>query len=154
AGTFTAALRPREERAIMKLRTLIVDDEPLARRRLRRLLRAAPCVELVGECGDGVAAVEAVERERPDLLLLEVQMPELDGFGVLEALSPARRPVTVFVTAYDSYAIRAFEVHALDYLLKPIDEGRLLEAVGRAEEQLRLVRQGPPSREPALTALL
>src|SRR5262249_58447578 len=105
AGTVTAALRPREGRAIMKLRTLIADDEPLARRRLRRLLRAAPCVELVGECGDGVATVAAVERERPDLLLLDVQMPELDGFGVLEALSPARRPVTIFVTAYDSYPI-------------------------------------------------
>src|SRR5262249_21399673 len=113
-------MRSRKERPIVVLRTLIVDDEPLARRRLRRLLRAAPRVELVGECGDGVAAIEAVERERPDLLLLDIQMPEIDGFGVLGALPPPQRPVTIFVTAYDSYAIRAFEVHALDYLLKPI----------------------------------
>jgi two-component system LytT family response regulator len=138
----------------VKLRTLIVDDEPLARRRLRRLLRAAPCIELVAECGDGLSAVAAVERERPDLLLLDIQMPELDGFAVLEALPSGHRPVTVFVTAYDSFAIRAFEASALDYLLKPIDQARLIKAVGRAEEQVRLLRQGSAGQEPAIADLL
>src|SRR5262245_49237062 len=143
-----AGARRGKERAIVKLRTLIVDDEPLARRRLRRLLRAAPCVEMVAECGDGLSAVAAVERERPDLLLLDIQMPELDGFAVLEALPAGRRPVTVFVTAYDSYAIRAFEACALDYILKPIEHDRLIKAVGRADEQGRLLGPGYAGRQP------
>src|SRR5438094_814565 len=119
-----------------KVRALVVDDEPLARRRLCRLLRAAPAVELVGECGDGAAAVEAVERLAPDLLLLDVQMPGVDGFGVLDAIPDERRPVVVFVTAYDEYAVRAFEVHALDYLLKPFDRERFDACWQRAKAQI------------------
>ena len=94
------------------LRVLIVDDEPVARRRLRRLLRASD-VAVVGECGDGVAALEMIRELSPDIVLLDVQMPELDGFGLLQALSPEEIPVIIFVTAYDRYALRAFEVHAL-----------------------------------------
>src|SRR5438477_3574650 len=137
-----------------KVRALVVDDEPLARRRLCRLLRAAPAVELVGECGDGAAAVEAVERLAPDLLLLDVQMPGVDGFGVLDAIPDERRPVVVFVTAYDEYAVRAFEVHALDYLLKPVDPARFADAIGRAEEYVRLRRGGHPGQAGKVSAIL
>jgi two-component system LytT family response regulator len=114
----------------MRLRTLIVDDEAPARDRLHRLLSELPDVELIGEAENGVQAVELIERKRPDLLFLDIQMPGLDGFGVLEALQEA--PAVVFVTAYDEYAIRAFEVNALDYLLKPYSRKRLEEAVRRA----------------------
>lgn len=117
----------------MKLRTLIVDDEPLARRRLRRLLRAAD-VEVVGQCGDGAAAVDAIRSLNPDVVLLDVQMPELDGFEVTQALGADSLPAIVFVTAFDQYALRAFDVHALDYLLKPVEEDRLLEALARVRQ--------------------
>src|SRR5215475_13910908 len=113
-----------------KIRTLIVDDEPLARERLVDLLAVDPEVEKIGECGDGLAAVAAIAHHQPDLLFLDVQMPELDGFGVLEAIEEA--PVIIFVTAYDQYALRAFEVHALDYLLKPFDRERFDKALQRA----------------------
>ena len=116
----------------MRLRTLIVDDEAPARERLRRFLGDMPDVELIGEAEDGIRAVELIERERPDLVLLDIQMPGLDGFGVLEAL---KEPIAViFITAYDEYAIRAFEVNALDYLLKPYSHKRLEEAIGRVME--------------------
>src|SRR5215831_2171826 len=118
-----------------KIRTLIVDDEPLARERLHQLLEHEPEIELAGECADGVEAIEVISREKPDLIFLDVQMPELDGFGVLEAI-PGRPPVVVFVTAYDQFALRAFEVHAVDYLLKPYSADRLVEALGRARERL------------------
>lgn len=134
----------------MTLRTLIVDDEPLARRRLARLLADADVV-LVGQCGDGAAAVAAIEQLNPDLVLLDVQMPEIDGFGVLEALPAAARPVVVFVTAHDAYALRAFEVHALDYLLKPVAAVRLRQAVARAEQAVRLDRA---ARAGAVEAML
>jgi two-component system, LytTR family, response regulator len=120
----------------MTLRTLIVDDEPVARRRLRRLLRLAPDVEVVAECGDGATAVEAIRSATPDLVLLDVQMPELDGFGVIQALGAERLPTIVFVTAHDQYALRAFDVHALDYLLKPVDGERLLRALTRVRTLL------------------
>ncbi|HEX8696304.1 MAG TPA: LytTR family DNA-binding domain-containing protein [Longimicrobium sp.] len=117
----------------MRLRTLVVDDEPLARRRVLRLLAAEPTVQLVGECGDGREAVRAIRELRPDLVFLDVQMPEMDGFAVLRALEPGPLPMVVFVTAFDQYAIQAFEVHALDYLLKPFDPERLQAALRRAE---------------------
>jgi two-component system LytT family response regulator len=119
------------------IRTLIVDDEPLARRRLRNLLRGADEFEVVGECANGREAVSAIRERTPDLVFLDVQMPDLDGFGVLAALGPTRLPVVVFVTAYDQYALRAFEFHALDYLLKPFDDERFEKTLGWARSQLR-----------------
>jgi len=116
------------------MRTLIVDDEAPARERLKRLLADIEGVELIGEAEGGVQAVEMIERERPDLVLLDIQMPGLDGFGVIEALEDP--PLVIFVTAYDEYAIRAFEVNALDYLLKPFSRERLEKAVRRAQEAL------------------
>jgi two-component system LytT family response regulator len=114
------------------MRILIVDDESLARERLKRLLVNIEGVELIGEAEDGLQAVELIEREQPDLVLLDIQMPGLDGFGVIEALEDP--PPVVFVTAYDEYAIRAFEVNALDYLLKPFSRDRLEQAIHRAQE--------------------
>ncbi len=121
----------------MKVRTLIVDDEPLGRDRLRQLLRDEPEIELVGECADGREAVAAIQKTPPDLVFLDVQMPELDGFGVLAELRGETMPVIVFVTAHDKFALRAFEVHAVDYLLKPFDRERFQKALGRALEQVR-----------------
>jgi two-component system LytT family response regulator len=118
----------------MPIRVLIVDDEAPARERLKRLLADIEGVELIGQAEGGVQAVEMVERERPDLVLLDIQMPGLDGFGVIEALEDP--PPVIFVTAYDEYAIRAFEVNALDYLLKPFSRERLEKAVRRAQEAL------------------
>jgi DNA-binding LytR/AlgR family response regulator len=111
------------------LRTLIVDDEKLARERLRGFLRSLDEVEIVGEAADGPEAVKLIEELRPDLVLLDIHMPGMDGFGVLRALT--HRPAVVFATAFESYAIRAFDVHAADYLLKPISRDRLTEAVRR-----------------------
>jgi DNA-binding LytR/AlgR family response regulator len=116
------------------LRVLIVDDEPLARERLKRLLADIEGVEVIGEAESGVRAVEMIEGQNPDLILLDIQMPGLDGFEVIEAL--AHPPLVIFVTAYDEYAIRAFEVHALDYLLKPFSQERLERAIFRAQEEL------------------
>ena len=114
------------------MRILLVDDEQPARERLKRLLADIEGVELVGEAEDGPKAVELIEREQPDLVLLDIQMPGLDGFGVIEALEEP--PPIMFVTAYDEYAIRAFEVNALDYLLKPFSRERLEQAIHRAQE--------------------
>ncbi len=115
---------------------LIVDDEPLARELLRSLLANIPDITVVGEAGDGLAAVDEIERLRPDILFLDVQMPELDGFQVVRELDAERLPVIIFVTAYDQYAFRAFEISAIDYLLKPFDEERLGRAVERARSHL------------------
>lgn len=120
----------------MILRVVIVDDEPPARARLRRLLKAHDAVEIAAECGDGAAAVQAIESARPDLVLLDVQMPELDGFEVLRALDMPRLPAVIFVTAFDSYAVRAFEVHALDYVVKPVDAARLARALSHARQRI------------------
>jgi two-component system LytT family response regulator len=133
------------------LRVLIVDDEPVARRRIRRLLRADPAVDIVGEAADGAAAVRAIAEQQPDLVFLDVQMPELDGFGVLRQLGPNRIPGVVFVTAFDQYALRAFEVHAVDYLLKPFTRERLLDAVARVRETQE---RGERHDDPRLLALL
>lgn len=120
----------------MRIRCLIVDDEPLARERVRTLLKAEPDVVVVDECADGVEALAAIEEQQPDLVFLDVQMPRLDGFGVIAALAPEKLPVVIFTTAHDQHAVRAFEVHALDYLLKPFKEARLRLAVDRARTQL------------------
>lgn len=120
----------------MSIRSLIVDDEPLARRLLRSMLSTHDDIVLIGECGDGEEAVEVIHREQPDLLFLDVQMPAMDGFQVLKCLSLEELPRVIFVTAYDEYALRAFDVHALDYLLKPFDEERLEEALRRARNNL------------------
>jgi two-component system, LytTR family, response regulator len=114
------------------LRVLIVDDEPLAREGVRQLLAGESGIDIAGESSDGVAAVEDILRLQPDLVFLDVQMPGLDGFGVLGEVGPARMPAVIFVTAFDEFAVRAFDVHALDYLLKPIDPGRFRAALARA----------------------
>ena len=131
----------------MTVRVLVADDEPLARRRLARLLEREPGAELVAACGSGPEALEAVQRLTPDLLFLDVQMPGLDGFGVLEALGPHTPPAVIFVTAFDAYAIQAFEASALDYLLKPFDADRLHRAFQRAEARLRMTdTEGAPAQ--------
>ena len=123
--------------SVATIRALVVDDEPVARRRVRRLLSAEPDVEVIGECGDGRSAIEAIRTLRPDLVFLDVQMPDADGFEVLRALTAGDpMPAIIFVTAFDHYALAAFEVHALDYLLKPFDRGRFARAVARAREHL------------------
>ena len=121
------------------IRTLIVDDEPVARRRIRRLLKTEEDISVVGESGDGRAAIEAIRTLEPDLVFLDVQMPEADGFAVLRAVGDAM-PAVVFVTAFDQYALGAFEVHALDYLLKPFNRNRFVDAVARARELLARAR--------------
>ena len=116
----------------MKIRTLIVDDEPLAREWVRNGLQSEPELEIIGECGDGFEAVKAIAADKPDLVLLDVQMPGLDGFGVLASVDPDKLPAVVFVTAFDRYALKAFEAHAVDYLMKPFSGERLHQAVERA----------------------
>ncbi len=116
----------------MNLRALVVDDEPLARQRIRHLLRRATDIDVAGECANGLEAVKAIEDQKPDLVFLDIQMPELDGFGVVEAVGAEAMPPTLFITAYDQHALRAFEVHALDYLLKPFSVERFHQALARA----------------------
>jgi len=123
-----------EEMARLKL--LIVDDEPLARERIREMLRADPQIEVIGDCSNGDDAIEAVKTFRPDILLLDIQMPGTDGFGVLEALDPQDIPCVIFITAYDQYAVKAFEVYALDYLLKPFDRERFTRAIERGKQHV------------------
>jgi two-component system, LytTR family, response regulator len=121
----------------MNIRALIVDDEPLAREWVRSAIAEDPELEVMGECGDGFEAAEAIRRLKPDLVFLDVQMPGLDGFGVLEALSPEEIPAVVFVTAFDQYAVRAFEAQAVDYLMKPFSKERVEEAVRRVRELVK-----------------
>ena len=121
----------------MRLTALIVDDEPLARARLRKLLAAESDLELLGECGNGVDAIAFIQTHRPDLVFLDVQMPEISGFEVLQALPPHQLPAVIFVTAHDQHAVAAFEVHALDYLLKPFSPSRLSESVDRVRRHLQ-----------------
>src|SRR5579871_5418064 len=118
-------------------RTLIVDDEPLSRRKIREFLKEDREIEVVGECGNGPEAVSAVREVAPDLLFLDVQMPGMDGFTVLEELRGGPLPFVIFVTAYDKYAVNAFEVRALDYLLKPFHRERFARATERAKAQIR-----------------
>lgn len=120
----------------MKIRTLIVDDEPLARQGLRLLARAEPDLDIIGECESGLDALVAIDRDPPALVFLDVQMPEMDGFELLAKLPRDRLPLVIFTTAYNQHAVRAFEVHALDYLLKPIRPARFHESVARARAHL------------------
>jgi two-component system LytT family response regulator len=119
------------------IRTVIADDERLARQKLRLLLAQAPDIEIAADCSDGAQTLTAVHSHRPDLLFLDVRMPGLDGFQVLERIAPAEMPVVVFTTAYDQYAIKAFEASALDYLLKPFDQKRLHRTLERVREHVR-----------------
>jgi two-component system, LytTR family, response regulator len=135
--TAEAAARKRVEGAI---RIVIADDERLAREKLRLLLKPEEGVNIVAECKDGRETISAIHDAKPDLLLLDIQMPDLDGFEVLEEVPPAEMPVVIFTSAYDQYAIRAFEAHALDYLLKPFDQERLHHAMERARAELRKVQ--------------
>ena len=129
-----------------KIRTLVVDDEPLARKRVLSLLRQEADVEVVGECSDGGQAVSAIQRHAPDLVFLDVQMPGCDGFEVIRSIGPDRMPTVVFVTAYDEYALQAFEVHALDYLLKPFGKDRFQQTLRHAREALERRRAGDLGR--------
>jgi two-component system LytT family response regulator len=155
-----------------KIRALIVDDEPLARQNIRLLLKDDPEIELVGECGGGAEALKVIQKQPLDLLFLDIQMPEMSGFDVLERIDAEKIPAIIFVTAFDQYAIRAFEVHALDYLLKPFNDARFEKALRQAKSQIeqreinqlskRLVRlledrDGPPdsrARTPAYLSRL
>jgi two-component system LytT family response regulator len=122
---------------MQKLRVLVVDDEPLARQRITGFLKHDTDIELLPECSDGVEAVHRIREDKPDLVFLDVQMPEVTGFDVLQSINEKDMPFVIFVTAYDQYAVKAFEVHALDYLLKPFDQERFLEALQRAKSQIR-----------------
>jgi len=121
---------------IPAVRTIIADDEHLARKKLRLLLGSEPGVQVIAECQDGQQTIDAVKAHKPDLLLIDIRMPDLDGFQVLGRVAPDEMPVVVFTTAYDQFAIRAFEAHALDYLLKPFDGERLHHAIERARAEL------------------
>lgn len=125
---------------------LIVDDEPRARGLIRKMLRSASEFEVVGECSNGYEAIAAVKNLKPDLMLLDVQMPEVDGFAVLEGLRGEPLPQVVFITAHDRYALRAFEANALDYLLKPFDEDRLVAMLQRARDRLAQVAESEQNR--------
>jgi two-component system LytT family response regulator len=120
-----------------EIKTIIVDDEPLARRGLRQMLAPHGDLNVIGEARNGVEAISAIRTLHPDLVFLDVQMPEPDGFGVLKAIGPSSMPLVVFVTAYDDFAVRAFDAHALDYLVKPIQESRFIEALDRVRERIR-----------------
>lgn len=130
----------------MTLRVVVADDEPLGRQRLVRLLQAEPETDVVAACADGEEAVVAIREHVPDVVLLDIQMPLLDGFEVVAALGDADQPAVIFVTAHDQYALRAFEVHAFDYLLKPVDQERLREAMGRAMSTPGTAQQGSTTR--------
>lgn len=134
------------------LRVVLADDEPLVRERLRTLLASRGDTTLVAECADGGTALLRIQEERPDLALLDVQMPVLDGFEVVEALPAEERPAIIFVTAYDEYAVRAFEVNAVDYVMKPIEPDRLFAALDRTAT--RLFAAGPSQPQPELATLL
>jgi two-component system LytT family response regulator len=127
----------------MILRALLVDDEPLARDRLRALLGDETDLEIVGESGDGPSAVAAIRKLKPDMVFLDIHMPGMDGFEVLETLEPEHWPWTIFVTAYDQHAVRAFQARALDYLLKPASKARVKEAVARVREHLAAAKPSP-----------
>jgi two-component system LytT family response regulator len=122
------------------IRTLVVDDEPLAREGIMALLAQDPAIEVIGNCADGQSAVNSIRAQRPDLVFLDVQMPKRNGFEVLAELKPAERPVIVFVTAYDQYAIQAFDHCAVDYLLKPFRDARFAAALARAKGEVHKLR--------------
>ena len=131
------------QKQTLAIRTLIVDDEPLARSNVALLLRQDPEIEIIGESGSGMEAIAEIHKSKPDLLFLDVQMPECDGFDVLEFLGKDVPPAVIFATAYDQYALRAFEAGALDYLLKPFDNTRFDLALARAKQKIALRRDAP-----------
>jgi len=137
---------------IEKIRTVIVDDEPLARRNLRLLLEKDPQIEIIDECANGREAVKALKTYSPELVFLDIQMPEMDGFDVLAEVGPQHIQAIIFVTAFDQYALKAFEVHALDYLLKPFDDARFQKALDQAKSQIEQRQINKISRK--LLALL
>lgn len=120
----------------MSIATLVVDDEPIARHAVLRLLRADPDIDVLGECGDGASAVQAIREQSPDLVFLDIQMPAMTGIQVVEAIGAQRMPATVFVTAYEQYAVRAFEANAVDYLVKPFSRERFASTLQRAKARL------------------
>ncbi len=132
------------------LRVMVIDDEPLVRNGITKFLKAQSGIELTEQAGDGIEAVRLIEQSRPDLIFLDVQMPEMNGFEVLACLDKVERPAVVFVTAYDRYALKAFEVHAIDYLLKPFDENRLQEALSQVRARLEDRSNGFDDRLSAL----
>ena len=134
-----------------QIRTLIVDDEPLARQHLRVLLADDPEISVIGECGNGRDAVDAIRAQQPSLVLLDIQMPELNGLAVIDEVGADSMPATIFVTAFDEYAVKAFDAHALDYVMKPVSRARFHQAIDRAKAQLR---EPAPSARPQLAALL
>jgi len=134
------------------IRVLVVDDEPLAREKIRGMAADDAELRVVGECSNGAEAIDAIQTLRPDLILLDVQMPEVGGFAVLEALKEEGLPPVIFITAYDHYAVRAFEFHALDYLLKPFDRERFRAAIERAKRQIR--RENGGALDARILALL
>src|SRR6266568_3185816 len=136
----------------MILRALVIDDEPLARKALLRLLKKEPGITVIGQCDDGESAVDTIRRTRPDLVFLEVQMPEMDGFRVLETIGVEQMPVTIFVTAFDRYALNAFDANAVDYLLKPFAADRLSRALARARDRC-LGRQDKDAAQRLFTLL-
>lgn len=131
---------------IAPIRTLIVDDEPAARQALRLLLAQDPEIEIQGDAADGGTALERIRRDRPELVFLDIQMPGLDGLALLGQLEASQLPVVVFVTAYDQHALKAFEVHAVDYLLKPFDDARLFRALAHAKTRVREGQVGALAR--------
>jgi two-component system, LytTR family, response regulator len=137
----------------MSMRVVVADDEPMGRQRLVRLLQAEPETEVLAACADGEEAVEAIREHAPDVVLLDIQMPHLDGFEVVAALGEAHQPAVIFVTAHDQYALRAFEVHAFDYLLKPVEQDRLRDALARAVGPGARAPQGGSATRRILTLL-
>ena len=130
----------------VQARVLIVDDEPLARDRIREMLKNDRSVQIIGEARNGSEALKAIISEAPDIVFLDVQMPDMDGFEVLKALAVESMPLVVFVTAFDQHAIRAFDVHAIDYLMKPFDRKRFAKALDRAKEQLKRTNEADTGR--------
>jgi two-component system, LytTR family, response regulator len=135
--------------ATMKLRTIIIDNERVARQRLRRLLAAEEQIDVVAECADGPSLLNIIEECRPELLLLDIQMPEMDGFEILERIDPRPLPLVVFVTGFDQHAVRAFDTCAVDYLLKPVSPDRLHHALARVRKNLSLLRGRSNATRPA-----
>ncbi|RLD26705.1 MAG: DNA-binding response regulator [Bacteroidetes bacterium] len=121
-----------------KIRTLVVDDEPLARQRIIGLLKSHPEIEMIGESRNGREAIETINRKQPDLIFLDIEMPDIDGFGVVSGMDLSYKPFIIFATAYNQYALKAFDIHAIDYLLKPYDDERFEEALELAKQQLLL----------------
>lgn len=129
------------------IRTIVVDDEPTAREGMAWMLREEPGIEVVAICRNGIEAIQEIREKKPDLLLLDIQMPGIDGFDVLNNILPGERPFTVFVTAYDQFAVKAFEYHALDYLLKPYTDERFYEMIRRVKEMIRQHKQAEQARK-------